>query len=1147
MNFDGLKIGVAIASIIIPFENGGKAAANELAGMEPGRVQAAAGTNDPVTSALTQARSIGTLSFLASVIENARLTPERSDHIASVARTLRPDLGPAINKAVMLSASLEEPRQRLGLTTASDAQPLPYPAANLDLPFEGLSEYQANYSLSAMHADAALAQGYTGKGVTVGVIDTGIDIRPDGTMHPEFQGRIDPRSTSMIYYFDPEAFSDWENVTQEEFNQAFQQPSNASMDQEGHGTHVSGLIGAGNNGFGMQGVAPGANLFAVKVAGMPQAYLRLTNGTEMSSEQAAICGPSAWYQSCNSKFDYDNLDSFAAGGLYLAQFPDVKVINGSFSYVPSPEEKLTWDLTDPETQAQFSTIAQVRLQNINAGQIFVQSAGNGRLSNPVMGENPTIDGLLPFIRPAHETATNSSGALIYNDGGAGLDYSFLSPEALDAREKAEGRALGRYIVVVATDAYNNLSSYSQKCGVAKMWCIAAPGGDGNNPEQPQRGIVSTIPEDTYGIANGTSMAAPNVSGALAVLIEAFPTFTPRQIVALLFRTAEDLGAPGVDDVYGWGLARLDRALAGGPAGLAGTGTYIAGNNNADNVWVVDFKSEGGLEKQGSGTLVIAEDIAFAKSTTIREGDFVVDGIFTTPDLEVMQKGTLLGGGAINGDVSVAGTLSPGSGIGTLKVNGNLELQDTAVTEIAFADGHKHAYDAILLPKAGTVFTAGGVLAPNLDAQEQALTLGTPYAFVSTPNGSVAGSFLSLRQPEKGLQPGTRLDALYFHDALALTPTPASYANLSLLGVEQSANDRAFGSAIDTIRPAAGQRPGKALEGLFSTLYAANADNLETDFSTLPAEIHATTGAVALRSMDRFSDMLFTRQTELASGQADPRREIISLGEGSLWVEGEYNGASIGTKGGIGGFDVTATTTAFGIDWMTPYGLAGIAAAQDLSKVDAANSSGQVSTYQLGAYGLLEAALVDVALSGGLAYGDISSSRKTDLGAYAATATASGNGIGGFVEGALLRTFDLDGSLLTPSFQVGYHAFDRHSMSEKGGVFATGVPDQFYQNTQTTLAVTVSKVFERDGGVVFKPAIGIGWKHDFGDIEAGTMLNFYGAAYQAQTAPVGRDAFVGELSFSVIEQQRFSFSVNYELELRENFSSNTFSAKAALRF
>ena len=59
---------------------------------------------------------------------------------------------------------------------------------------------------------------------------------------------------------------------------------------------------------------------------------------------------------------------------------------------------------------------------------------------------------------------------------------------------------------------------------------------------------------------GTSYAAPRVTGAAAVLRPMCPSLTPQQIGYVLLRSARDLGESGVDEVYGYGLLDVEKAV-----------------------------------------------------------------------------------------------------------------------------------------------------------------------------------------------------------------------------------------------------------------------------------------------------------------------------------------------------------------------------------------------------------------------------------------------------------------------------------------------------------------------------------------------------------------------------------------------------------
>ncbi len=143
-----------------------------------------------------------------------------------------------------------------------------------------------------------------------------------------------------------------------------------------------------------------------------------------------------------------------------------------------------------------------------------------------------------------------SNAAIQHDAifvwAAGNDYATQS-SALSAIPLHVAELNGHFVNVVAWDSEKQqLADFSNECGVTKNFCITAPGAN----------INSATTNETI---NGTSFATPIVSAAIAVIREAFPYMKSSEITSLLFATARDLGATGIDEVYGHGMLDLEHA------------------------------------------------------------------------------------------------------------------------------------------------------------------------------------------------------------------------------------------------------------------------------------------------------------------------------------------------------------------------------------------------------------------------------------------------------------------------------------------------------------------------------------------------------------------------------------------------------------
>jgi len=154
---------------------------------------------------------------------------------------------------------------------------------------------------------------------------------------------------------------------------------------------------------------------------------------------------------------------------------------------------------------------------------------------------------------------NVDGVLVWSTGNDGVSevgmmagLPFWIPEAE-----------GSWVAVGSINENEQISTSSNRCGVSANWCLVAPGEnivstwskDGTEPN-------FTVSDDgQYALGGGTSMAAPFVSGAIALLMEEHPELDSSEILTILFDTAKDLGDPGVDAVYGRGMLSLGDALA----------------------------------------------------------------------------------------------------------------------------------------------------------------------------------------------------------------------------------------------------------------------------------------------------------------------------------------------------------------------------------------------------------------------------------------------------------------------------------------------------------------------------------------------------------------------------------------------------------
>ncbi|MCJ2095731.1 autotransporter domain-containing protein [Methylobacterium sp. J-072] len=360
-----------------------------------------------------------------------------------------------------------------------------------------------------MHAADAYAAGYTGLGVTVGVVDSGVY-----SAHPEFaDGRVKPLTITGtfgadgFYFMDqfgkpinrsprPSIFSSGQPYTVSgTYNPAY---------NDAHGTEVTAAIGASRDGVGMHGVAFNAKVYVTNTrstdemtygANADYAYFKNAYGSLAAAGARAI--NTSWGNPPPGD-NYNSLAGLRSGYAKLGEKPN------------------------------FLDAAAEVAKEFNIIQVF--AAGNGA------APNASIRASAPYFRPDIEKNWLAVGAAARNWSGS------LNPADV------------------------GLADYSNRAGAAKYWYVAAPGQAVTTAAPP---YASGPPG--YTTASGTSMAAPHATGALAVIMQRYPYMTNQQARDVLLTTAYHRNAvDGVPDanpnapnaVWGWGVIDLNKAMKG---------------------------------------------------------------------------------------------------------------------------------------------------------------------------------------------------------------------------------------------------------------------------------------------------------------------------------------------------------------------------------------------------------------------------------------------------------------------------------------------------------------------------------------------------------------------------------------------------------
>jgi hypothetical protein len=223
-----------------------------------------------------------------------------------------------------------------------------------------------------------------------------------------------------------------------------------------------------------------------------------------------------------------------------------------------------------------ATSPTCQFDQVAIAKAFDVAIQNGaRVINMSMGFIPAPASLAQAIDKA-----TAAGVVVIITAGNNASPDPIASALIATKAEARG-------TVIIAGALNNagtaLSNSSDRAGIGADFYLAAV-GEGVPVYDKNGALVS---------ANGTSFSAPAISGAVALLAQAFPNLTGKQIVDLLLTTGTDMGASGTDNIYGRGALNLANAFAPqGTMSLAGSMAPVSLTSNGMlSVTMGDAKGE----------------------------------------------------------------------------------------------------------------------------------------------------------------------------------------------------------------------------------------------------------------------------------------------------------------------------------------------------------------------------------------------------------------------------------------------------------------------------------------------------------------------------------------------------------------------------